>query len=100
MPVMEGGPPGSLCRRGAQTAVVSCRSKAGGGSDYTNGSHPAGQVRDEKQLSMVEPLLTHRKTMTASQPGVGAYPRESTMLLGWRSDGLRVALAVLLGVWR
>ncbi len=33
VPVMEVGPPGSPCRRGAQTAVVSCRSKAGVGSD-------------------------------------------------------------------
>ena len=34
VPVMEVGPPGSPCRRGVQTAVVSCRSKAGVGSDY------------------------------------------------------------------
>jgi RNA-directed DNA polymerase len=33
VPVMEVGPPGSPCRRGAQTAVVSCRSRAGVGSD-------------------------------------------------------------------
>jgi len=66
--VMEDDPPGSPCRRGAQTAVVSCRSKAGVGSDYGNGPLSAGQVCDE-QTNMVEPLLTHRKTMTASQPG-------------------------------
>ena len=69
VPVMEVGPPGSPCRRGAQTAVMSCRSKAGVGSDYGNGSLTAGQVCDEK-TNVVEPLLTHRKTMTASQPGL------------------------------
>jgi hypothetical protein len=68
VPVMEVGAPGSPCRRGAQTAVMSCRSKAGVGSDHGNGSLSAGQVCDEK-TNMVEPLLTHRKTMTASQPG-------------------------------
>jgi len=65
---MEDGPPGSPCRRGAQTAVVSCRSKAGVGSDHGNGPRSAGQVCDEK-TNMVEPLLTHRKITTASQPG-------------------------------
>ncbi len=64
--VMEDGPLGSPCRRGAQTAVVSCRSKAGVGSDYGNGPLSAGQVCDEK-TNMVEPLLTHRKITTASQ---------------------------------
>ena len=67
--VMEVGPPGSPCRRGTQTAVVSCRSKAGVGSDCGNGPLSAGQVCDEK-TNMVEPLLTHRKRMTASQPGL------------------------------
>jgi hypothetical protein len=43
--------------------------KAGVGSDYGNGSPSASQVCDEK-TNMVEPLLTHRKTMTASQPGL------------------------------
>jgi hypothetical protein len=42
--------------------------KAGVGSDHGNGSLTAGQVCDEK-TNMVEPLLTHRKIMTASQPG-------------------------------
>ena len=65
---MEVGPPGSPCRRGAQTAVMSCRSKAGVGSDYGKGPLTAGQVCDEK-TNVVEPLLTHRKTMTTSQPG-------------------------------
>ncbi len=67
VPVMEVGPPGSPCRRGVQTAVMSCRSKAGVGSDHGNGSLTAGRVCDEK-TNMVEPLLTHRKIMTASQP--------------------------------
>jgi len=69
VPVMEVGPPGSPCRRGAQTTVMSCRSKAGVGSDYGNGSLTAGQVCDEK-TNVVEPPQTHRKTMTASQPGL------------------------------
>jgi hypothetical protein len=69
VPVMEVGPPGSPCRRGAQTTVMSCRSKAGVGSDYGNGSLTAGQVFDEK-TNVVEPLQTHRKTMAASQPGL------------------------------
>jgi hypothetical protein len=43
--------------------------KAGVGSDHGNGSLSAGQVCDEK-TNMVEPLLTHRKTVTASQPGL------------------------------
>jgi len=73
VPVMEVGPPGSPCRRGAQTAVMSCRSKAGVGSDHGNGSLSAGQVCDEK-TNMVEPLLTHRKTMTASQLGLVHIP--------------------------
>jgi hypothetical protein len=42
---------------------------AGVGSDHGNGSLTAGQVCDEK-TNMVKPLLTHRKTMTASQPGL------------------------------
>jgi len=43
--------------------------KSRGGKRLRNGSLSAGQVRDEK-TNMVEPLLTHRKTMTASQPGL------------------------------
>ena len=78
---MEVGPPGSPCRRGAQTAVMSCRSIAGVGSDYGNGSLTAGQVCDEK-TNMVEPLLTHRKTIDSIATGVGADLRESTLLLG------------------
>jgi len=31
VPVMEGGPPGSPCRRRSQTATVSFRSRAGVG---------------------------------------------------------------------
>ncbi len=42
---------------------------AGVGSDHGNRSLSAGQVCDEK-TNMVEPLLTHRKTMTASQLGL------------------------------
>src|SRR5664279_470228 len=56
---MEVGPPGSPCRRRTQTAAVSCRSRAGVGSDCGKGLLPAGQVSDEK-TNMCEPLLTHR----------------------------------------
>jgi hypothetical protein len=45
---MEVGPPGSPCRRSSQTAAVSCRSRAGVGSDCGKGPPSAGQVRDEK----------------------------------------------------
>ena len=60
MPVMEVGPPGSPCRRRAQTAAVSCRSRAGVGSDCGNGPLPAGQVCDEK-TNVSKPLMTHRQ---------------------------------------
>ena len=81
VPVMEVGPPGSPSRRGAQTAVVSCRSRAGVGSDHGNGSLTAGQVCDEK-TNVVEPLLTHRKTMTASQPGSVHIPGRASCYFG------------------
>ena len=57
---MEVGPPGSPCRRRAQTAAMSCRSRAGVGSDCGKGPRSAGQVSDEK-TNVCEPLLTHRK---------------------------------------
>jgi hypothetical protein len=57
---MEGGPPGSPCRRRSQTTAVSCRSRAGVGSDCGDGPLSAGQVSDEK-TNMCKPLLTHRK---------------------------------------
>ena len=60
VPVMGVGPPGSPCRRRAQTAAMSCRSRAGGGSDCGKGLRSAGQVSDEKTNGS-EPLLTHRK---------------------------------------
>jgi hypothetical protein len=76
---MEVGPPGSPCRRRTQTAAVSCRSRAGVGSDCGEGPLPAGQVCDEK-TNMCEPLLTHRqKLKTASKPrqacGLGTKAR-------------------------
>ena len=85
VPVMEVGPPGSPCRRGAQTTVVSCRSKAGVGSDYGKGSLTAGQVCDEK-TNVVEPLLTHRKIMTASQPGSVHISGRASRLCAWCSQ--------------
>ena len=63
---MEGGPPGSPSRRGAQTAAVSCRSRAGVGSDCGEGPPPAGQVSDGK-TNMCEPLLTHRNAKSRRQ---------------------------------
>jgi hypothetical protein len=56
---MEVGPPGSPSRRRAQTAAVSCRSRAGVGSDCGKGPLSAGQVGNE-ETNRVEPLLTHR----------------------------------------
>jgi hypothetical protein len=71
---MEGGPPGSPCRRRSQTAAVSCRSRAGVRSDCGQGPLPAGQVGDEK-TNVCEPLLTHRqKPMKASKPGLACGP--------------------------
>jgi hypothetical protein len=83
--VMEVGPPGSPCRRGAQTAVMSCRSKAGVGSDYGNGSLSAGQVCGEK-TNMVEPLLTHREILMASQPGLVHISGRASCLSAWCSQ--------------
>jgi hypothetical protein len=55
------GPPGSPCRRRAQTAAVSCRLRVGVGSDCGEGPLAAGQVCDEK-TNVSEPLMTHRKS--------------------------------------
>jgi len=74
--------------------VVSCRSKAGVGSDYGSGSLSAGQVCDEK-TNVVEPLLTHRKTIDSIATGVGAYLRESIMLCAWCSQR-----AACVSLWR
>ena len=72
---MEVGPPGSPCRRRSQTAAVSCRSRAGVGSDCGKGSQPAGQVSDEK-TNVSKPPTTHRNCFrrhrnrgTISAPG-------------------------------
>jgi hypothetical protein len=62
VPVMEVGPPGSPCRRRSQTAAVSCRSRAGVGSDCGEGPGVGGQVGDEK-TNVCEPLLTHRNVV-------------------------------------
>jgi hypothetical protein len=94
VPVMEVGPLGSPCRRGAQTTVMSCRSKAGVGSDYGNGSLTAGQVCDEK-TNVVEPLLTHRKIMTASQPGSVHISGRASRDWAWCSQR-----AACLSLWR
>ncbi len=94
VPVMEVDPPGSPCRRGAQTAVMSYRSEAGVGSDYGNGSPTAGQVCDEK-TNMAEPLLTHRETMTASKPGSVHIPGRASCHSAWCSQR-----AACVSLWR
>ena len=71
---------GSPNRRGVMPV------KSRGGKRLRNGSLSAGQVRDEK-TNMVEPLLTHRKTMTASQPGLVHIPGRAPCYLGWCSQG-------------
>src|ERR1039458_1287405 len=51
VPVMEVGPPGSPCRRGVQTTVMSCRSKAGvaGGDPVAGRAHRGRQRWSEKE---------------------------------------------------
>jgi hypothetical protein len=58
---------------------------AGVGSDHGNGSLSAGQVCDEK-TNMVEPLLTHRKTTAASQPGSVHIPGRASRDWVWCSQ--------------
>ena len=62
VPVMGVGPPGSPCRRRSQTTAVSCRLRAGVGSDCGEGPQSAGQVCDGK-TNVCEPLLTHREKL-------------------------------------
>jgi retron-type reverse transcriptase len=71
---------GSPNRRGVMPV------KSRGGKRLRNGSLSAGQVRDEK-TNMVEPLLTHRKTMTASQPGLVHISGRAPCYLAWCSQG-------------
>ena len=71
---------GSPNRRGVMPV------KSRGGKRLRNGSLSAGQVRDEK-TNMVEPLLTHRKTMTASQPGLVHISGRAPCDLAWCSQG-------------
>ncbi len=77
---------GSPNRRGVMPV------KAGVGSDHGNGPLTAGQVCDEK-TNMVEPLLTHRQTMTASQPGSVYIPGRASRYWAWCSQ--RVACVSL-----
>jgi len=62
VPVMGVGPPGSPCRRRSQTTAVSCRLRAGVGSDCGEGPRSEGQVCDGK-TNVCEPLLTHREKL-------------------------------------
>jgi len=96
VPVMGVGPPGSPCRWRSQTAAVSCRSRAGVGSDCGNGPQPAGQVCNGK-TNMCKPLLTHRDNPTmASKPGleVGAGMKARPV---WRA--LSQAASCVLAWW-
>jgi hypothetical protein len=87
---MEVGPPGSPCRRRTQTAAVSCRLRAGVGSDCGKGPQPAGQVCDEK-TNMCEPLLTHRNVpKKASKPGTEVVPGTKARLV-WRAHSQEAA---------
>jgi hypothetical protein len=70
---------GSPNRRG----VMSVKSR--GGKRLRNGSLSAGQVCDEK-TNMVEPLLTHRKRMAASQPGSVYIPGRASCNWAWCSQ--------------
>src|SRR6202040_588677 len=82
-------------RRRTQTATVSCRSRAGVGSDCGKGPQSAGQVCDEK-TNVCKPLLTHREHETASKPGREMVPgmkarpfglavsQAATCVLAWR----------------
>jgi hypothetical protein len=101
VPVMEVGPPGSPCRRRSQTTAVSCRSRAGVGSDCGNGPQPAGQVCDEK-TNVCKPLLTHRNNPTMASelgmevvPGMKARPARRALsqaaacVLAWRCSVYR-----------
>ena len=96
MPVMEGGPPGSPCRRRTQTTASCGRSKALVVSVAAKGPPPAGQVCDEK-TSMSKPLLTHRKPERwhrnrgcCDAPGQGRDPAPVVRgLPACRPDGAR-----------
>jgi hypothetical protein len=67
---------------------------AGVGSDHGNDSRIVGQVCDEK-TNMVEPLLTHRKTMTASQLGLVHIPGRASCVLARCSQR-----AACMSLWR
>jgi len=81
--------------RRAQTAAVSCRSRAGVGSDCGKGPLAAGQVCDGKTNGS-EPLLTHRKPSRwhrnrgrSQAPGqrhayAGAGSQGAACMLPWR----------------
>jgi hypothetical protein len=91
VPVMEVGPPGSPCRRRSQTTAVSCRSRAGVGSDCGEVPRSAGQVGDEK-MNVCEPLLTHReKSRWHRNRGLWVVPGQRRALVGVPSAGGRPA---------
>jgi hypothetical protein len=89
-----GRPSGFAVQAGSSNRRDVMPVKAGVGSDYGNGSPTAGQVCDEK-TNMVEPLLTHRKTMTASQPGSVHISGRASCHSAWCSQR-----AACLSLWR
>ena len=74
VPVMEGGPPGSPCRRRAQTTASCVRPKALVVSVAAKGPLPAGQVSDEKTSMCDTTADASKQTKTAPKPGWCANP--------------------------
>jgi RNA-directed DNA polymerase len=81
-----GRPSGFAVQAGSPNRRSVMPVKSRGGKRLRNGSLSAGQVCDEK-TNMVEPLLTHRKTIDSIATGVGVDPRESIMQFGGVAGG-------------
>ncbi len=95
VPVMEVGPPGSPNRRRTQTTAVSCRLRAGVGSDCGKGPLSAGQVGNE-ETNKVEPLLTHRNVERWHQNrGLWVFPGKRPRRLACPEPGGRLCVALV-----
>lgn len=85
--VMEVGPPGSPCRRRTQTAVVSCRSRAGVGSDHAK--RPA--VERVRCATGRRTCVNHCRRIVSLgdgiETGAGPKPRDNDAPLGVSSAG-------------
>jgi hypothetical protein len=100
VPAMEVGPPGSPNRRRTQTAAVSCRSRAGVGSDCGKGPLSAGQVGNE-ETNKVEPLLTHRNVERWHRNrGLWVFPGQRHPAWGALSQGAACVLPWWCPVYR